>query len=86
MKRWFILAVAMMVVAGVQAKKKGKGGIAKEKFVAVRQKRAEAAGKSFDAAKAEAVFAKKDKNGDGLLSRDERKSKGKKKPSKGTDK
>jgi hypothetical protein len=85
MKKWFILIVVIMVVAGVQAgeKKKGEGlGITKEKFIAKMQKRMESAGKEFNESKAVALFAKKDKNGDGVLSPDEMKPQGEKKPSK----
>jgi hypothetical protein len=74
MKKWIVLLVAMMMVAGVQAKEKGKGdadGMTKEKYVAAQQKRAEKAGKTFDAARAEKMFTAKDKNKDGVLSKDE---------------
>lgn len=69
MKKWFVLAVAMMMVAGVQAAEKGE--MTKEKFVAAQKKKLEEAGKPFDKSKVEAAFAKKDKNGDGVLSADE---------------
>ena len=72
MKKWIVLAVAMMMVTGVQAKEKaGAKETTKEQFIATAQKRAEAAGTAFDKAKAEAAFTAKDKNGDGVLSGDE---------------
>ncbi len=72
MNKWVVLTVAVMTVAGVQAAEKGKGGgMDKDKYIAVAQKRAETAGKTFDQAKAEAAFAAKDKNGDGILTADE---------------
>jgi len=78
MKKWVVLAVAVMMVAGVQAKEKGKGkgpgpssDITKAAFIAAEQKRAEVAGTAFDPAAAEAAFAAQDKNGDGVLTADE---------------
>ena len=84
MKKWFVLALIVCVAAAVQAgegegKKKGEGkgkDVTKEQFVANAKKQAEKKGAEFDQAKVDARFAKKDKNGDGVLSADE---KGKKK-------
>jgi len=83
MKKCFVLAliacVAGMVQAGEDAGQKGKGKgkeITKEQFIEKQKKNAEKKGLEFDQAKAEAQFAKKDKNNDGVLSGDE-KSKGK---------
>jgi len=83
MKKWFVLAliacVAGVVQAGEEAGKKGKGkgkDVTKEQFIEKQKKNAEKKGLEFDQAKAEAQFAKKDKNNDGVLSGDE-KSKGK---------
>ena len=69
MKKWIVLAVAMMMVAGVQAQEKAT--ITKAQFIEAAQKKAEAGGKEFDLAKTEAAFAKKDVNGDGVLTADE---------------
>ena len=69
MKKWIVLAVAMMMVAGVQAQEKAT--ITKAQFIAEQQKKAETKGTAFDQAKAEAAFAKKDVNGDGVLTADE---------------
>jgi len=69
MKKWVVLAVAMMMVAGVQAQEKAP--MTKADFIAAQQKRAEAKGKEFDLARAEEMFAKRDKNGDGVLTADE---------------
>jgi len=69
MKKWVVLAVAMMMVAGVQAQEKAP--MTKDEFIAAQQKRAEKKGKEFDLAKTEEAFAKKDKNGDGVLTADE---------------
>lgn len=91
MKKWFVLALIVCVAAAVQAgeegKKKGEGkgkDVTKEKFVANAKKQAEKKGTEFDQAKVEARFDKMDKNGDGVLSADEKgkgkgKGKGKKK-------
>jgi hypothetical protein len=70
MKKWFIPMVVLMMFAGVQAAEKP-AGMTKEKFIAMQQKRAEAAGREFNAKKAEAIFAKKDANKDGVLSKKE---------------
>jgi hypothetical protein len=91
-KKWFVLAVVLMMVAGVQAKEKGKGkkdiagasSITKSAFIETQKKKAEAAGIAFDQAKAETAFATQDKDNDGTLTPDEmtpagKKSKGKKK-------
>lgn len=93
MNKWVVLVVALMMVAGVQAaeeksKGKGKGPVTKEKYIANQKKRAEKAGKEFDQAKAEKVFSKLDKNGDGVLTKDEmppKKGKKKEKGKKGAD-
>lgn len=61
--------IMMGTIAGVQAEEKG---MTKEQFLASYQKRAEAAGKAFDKAKAEALFNKRDINKDGILSAAER--------------
>ena len=87
MKKWVILMVALMMVAGVQAKeKKSKGGsdtsITKSVFIASEKQKADAAGVAFDQAKAEAAFAAKDKNGDGVLTVDEMTTSGKSKKGK----
>lgn len=82
MKKWVVLLVAMMMVAGVQAKEKNGKGETKEAFVEKMQKHAEAAGKTFDKAKAEALFDKKDVNKDGVLSKDELSAKPEKKKKK----
>jgi hypothetical protein len=58
-----------------KGEKKGKD-VTKEQFVAQQQKMAEKKGETFDQAAAEAKFDKMDKNGDGVLTADE---KGKKK-------
>ena len=89
MKKWVVLAVAMMMVAGAQAKEKGKAkhgdtAITKAAFIEKQKKIAESAGVAFDQAKVEAAFAAQDKNGDGVLTADEQtpakgKHKGKKK-------
>ena len=93
MKKWFILAVVLMMVAGVQAKeKKNKGGsdgsttksvrgasITKDAFIASEKQKAEVSGQTFDEAAVEAAFAEKDKNGDGVLTSDEQPSTGGKK-------
>lgn len=79
MKKWVILAVVLTMVAGVEAKQKGKskgGGdaassITKAAFMSTQKKSAEAAGIAFDEAKAETAFATQDKNGDGVLTADE---------------
>ncbi len=86
MKKWFVLAVVLMMVAGVQAKEKGKGkkdiagasSITKSAFIDQQKKKAEAAGIAFDQAKAETAFATQDINGDGVLAADERAPAGKK--------
>lgn len=86
MKKWFVLSVVLMMVAGVQAKEKGKGkkdiagasSITKSAFIETQKKKAEAAGITFDAAKAETAFATQDKNGDGVLTADEMTPAGKK--------
>jgi hypothetical protein len=85
-KNWFVLAVVLMMVAGVQAKEKKKGNkdiagassITKSAFIEKQKKQAEAAGIAFDTAKAETAFATQDTNGDGVLSADERAPAGKK--------
>ena len=87
MKKWVILAVALMMVAGVQAKeKKSKGGdespITKSAFIALEKQKADAVGVVFDQAKAEAAFTAKDKNGDGVLTADEMTTSGKSKKGK----
>jgi hypothetical protein len=89
MKKWFILALVACVAATVQAEAEKKNDDAKgkpkvttkESYVAWRKKEAEKAGKEFDQAAAEAHFDKRDKNGDGQLTGDEKKGKkkGKKK-------
>jgi hypothetical protein len=88
MKKWLVLAVVLAMVAGVQAKEKGKNksattvSITKAEFIQAEAKKAEASGVAFDKAAAEAKFAAKDKNGDGVLTADETtpaKHKGKKK-------
>jgi len=73
MKKFVVLFLAMLMVAGVQAKDKGapKGPVTKEAFLAQQQKKAEKGGGEFDQAVAEALFAKLDKNSDGVLSADE---------------
>lgn len=89
MKKWFVWALVAMMAVGVQAadKKKGNKGsggmdadkdgkVSKEEFVASQAKRAEKAGKEFDAKKAEKMFDKNDKNGDGFLTGDEIKASG----------
>ena len=62
MKKWFVLSVVLMMVAGVQAKEKkstgkkdiaGASSITKSAFIETQKKKAEAAGIAFDAAKAE---------------------------------
>jgi hypothetical protein len=85
-KKWFVLAVVLMMVAGVQAKEKKKGNkdiagassITKSAFIEKQKKQAEAAGIPFDAAKADTAFATQDKNSDGVLTADERAPAGKK--------
>jgi hypothetical protein len=85
-KKWFVLAVVLMMVAGVQAKEKGKGkkdiagasSITKSAFIETQKKKAEAAGIAFDQAKAETAFDTQDINGDGVLAADERAPAGKK--------
>ena len=78
MKKWFMLAmivcVAVAVQAGEEGKKKGKGGgdVTKEQFVERQKKMAENKGEDFDQAKVEARFDKMDKNGDGVLTADEK--------------
>jgi hypothetical protein len=80
MKKWFVMALLVCVAAAVQAaegegKKKGegKGGdVTKAQFVAQQKKMAEKKGTEFDQAKADATFAKLDKNSDGKLSADEK--------------
>ena len=69
MKKWVVLAVVMMMGIAVQAQEKAP--MTKAEFIAAAQKKAEANGTAFDQAKAEAAFAKKDKNGDGVLTADE---------------
>ena len=69
MKKWVMLAVAMMMVAGVQAQEKA--SMTKDEFIAAQQKKAEKKGKEFDLARTEEMFAKRDKNGDGVLTADE---------------
>lgn len=70
MKKWLVPFVVMIIAAaGVQAGEKG--SMTKDEFIAMQQKRAEKNGKEFDAKKAEAAFAKKDTNGDGVLSAEE---------------
>ena len=92
MKKWFVLVAVICAAFAVQAeeaegKKKGEGKehgkpVTKEMFMANQKKQAEKKGVEFDQAKAEALFKKKDKNNDGVLTADE---KGKKK-GKGKDK
>jgi hypothetical protein len=88
MKKLLVLAVVLTMVAGVQAKEKGKAKPAvavsttKSEFITAEEKKAEVSGAAFDKAAAEALFASKDKNGDGVLTADEAKAakhKGKKK-------
>ena len=88
MKKLLVLAVVLTMVAGVQAKEKGKTksaatvSITKAEYVTAEEKKAEVAGAVFDKAAAEVAFAAKDKNGDGVLTADETKParhKGKKK-------
>ena len=69
MKKWVVLAVVMMMGIAVQAQEKAP--MTKAEFIAAAQKKAEAGGTAFDQAKAEAAFAKRDKNGDGVLTADE---------------
>lgn len=74
MKKWFVLAMVLMMVAGVQAAKGKHGGAApvtKETYLAEEKAKAEAAGQTFDPNAAEAAFAAKDKNSDGVLTADE---------------
>ncbi|MEI7850775.1 MAG: hypothetical protein WCH86_03000 [Kiritimatiellales bacterium] len=73
MKKWVVLAVAMMMGAGVQAQEKAP--MTKAQFIEAAQKKAETKGTAFDLAKTEAAFANKDKNGDGVLTADEQVSK-----------
>lgn len=76
MKKWCILAVVLMMVAGVQAKEKknkgvSDGPITQATFIETQKKKAETAGIAFEQAKAEAAFAAQDKDGDGVLTADE---------------
>jgi len=85
MNKWFVLTMlvcmAAAVHAGEEGKKKGKGGgdVTKAQFVERQQKMAEKKGADFDKAKAEAKFDKMDKNGDGVLTADEKPAPKKKK-------
>ena len=95
MKCWFVWAlVALMVVganAGEEKSGKGQGGpfeimdadkdgkVSKEEFVSFKEAQAEKADNEFDAEKVEQMFAKKDKDGDGFLTKEEMASKPKKK-------
>lgn len=88
MKKLLVLAVVLTMVAGAQAKEKGKvkpataAPMTKAEFIQEAAKKAEASGTAFDKAAEEALFASKDKNGDGVLTADEAKpakNKGKKK-------
>ncbi|MEI7851129.1 MAG: hypothetical protein WCH86_04790 [Kiritimatiellales bacterium] len=92
MKKWVVMAVVLMMVAGVQAKgDKSKGGkskgekpvaaapITKAEYIEAEKNKAEVSGQTFDAAAAEAAFTAKDKNGDGVLTSDEQPSAGGKK-------
>ncbi len=76
MNKWIVLVVALTIVAGAQAKEKGKstGALTQDRdaFIAAQQKKVEASGGEFDKAKAEEAFKKMDKNGDGVISADER--------------
>jgi uncharacterized protein YcfL len=69
MKKLVVVFVAMLMVAGVQAKEKGPKS--KEQYIAAQQKKAANKGVAFDLAKVEAKFAQMDKNGDGKLTADE---------------
>ncbi len=82
MKKCVVLLVALMMVAGVQAKEKkhkgaSDGSVTKAAFIASEKQKAEASGKTFDESATEAAFAAKDKNGDGVLTADEMASAGK---------
>jgi hypothetical protein len=86
MKKWFVVALIACLSAAVvtadegEGKKKGKGGGKDwdiERFCQMQEKRAEKTGKPYDRAEAEAKFAKKDKNGDGILTPEERQGGGK---------
>jgi hypothetical protein len=92
MKKWFMMALVLMMVAGVQAKGDGnKGGksksekpvaaapITKAEYIEAEKNKAEVSGRTFDEAAAEAAFTEKDKNGDGVLTADEQPSAGGKK-------
>ena len=94
MKKWFVLALVLLMVAGVQAGDKGgksKGSkssgdkpaaaasITKAEYIEAQKNKAEVSGQTFDEAAAEAAFAEKDKNGDGVLTSDEQPSAGGKK-------
>jgi hypothetical protein len=87
MKKWFVLMLIVCVAGAVQAGegKKKEGGdkdkvTTKESYVAWKKADAEKKGVEFDQAAAEAHFDKRDKNGDGKLTGDEKgKKEGKKK-------
>lgn len=74
MKKWSVLAVAILLVAGVQAKEEGKdtdSGTSLGAFIAIEKQKAEASGVAFDKAKAKVAFVASDKNGDGVLTSNE---------------
>lgn len=56
-------------IAAMDTNKDGK--VSKEEFLSAQEKRAEKDGQDFDAEKAEEMFTKRDKNGDGVLTADE---------------
>jgi len=73
--KWMIVMAALMMAVSVQADEKGKGKnrypMTKEAFIAEQKIRYENQGKEFDQAKVEKLFATRDKNADGVLSKDE---------------
>ena len=63
-----LLLFSMIAIAGITV---SAADLTKDQFVARQKALAEKGGKEFDAAKAEAAFAKKDLNKDGVLSAEE---------------
>ena len=62
------LLFSMIAMIGITA---SAADMTKEQFIAKEKTKAENAGKEFDEAKAIALFEKKDRNSDGVLSADE---------------
>lgn len=75
MKKLIVLILAVCIASVAQAgsdKKKSSSDWDMERFMQSQHKYAEKHGKEFDRAKSEAKFAKKDTNGDGILTKEER--------------